>query len=353
MKNFYLFSASLLLLLGCKNSGDNVSVPLEEMSDVVSEFEHYCVEYDEEAKLESSDHRLTVYAVSDLNDDYDSNCLVLYYVDGAAKVVSEQLWRKKYGLRDDDPCPLFSNGHKLLYTVESDLNPDSPTYVIVTVERLEDAYISTGGEVADGMCLYAHAYRIKDGQLQPENTFTRDGEKDYLTERDTTEWVEWVQELKSVWPAHFDKKAKRLEIADLSEEGAGIIFGKDVWNYDDKIGFVYGHWEPVTEDTYYEYPYTLTMSEQFPKHKVQISTDGDGNYQYAAWDAKKSWASKPSVIVCCGVDDIENDCYRFQTDDGYEYIVHKNPYSDDVYSYIEELEVRKNGTVIYRETIEY
>ena len=172
-KTLYLFIFlvyGVISLISCQNSDSiNVGIPVEDVYSVIQEFDRQA-EYQPGWKLESDDHKLTIYTTADSIEGYSSLCAVLYHDGNQTKVVSESLWRKKYNLKPDDYCPLFSNYHSKLYTVQNKIKSEDPIYVLVTEELLENCYGKN-----NGMCVYAHAYSIKDGQLQPENAFSNEG----------------------------------------------------------------------------------------------------------------------------------------------------------------------------------
>lgn len=351
-----MFIISAILMANCSNKGNGeLGVPLEDMADVVNQFET-ASELTPEWKLESSDHKLTVYTTQDSIENYSSMALILYHDGSETKAVSEESWRKKYNLKDSEPCPLFSNGHCHLYTVESKLMPESPIYVIVTEDLLDEKYTSEDSELkGNRVCVYAHAYRIKDGQLQPENAFNIDGKMSFISERDTTLWIEWVHDVPSLWPSQYDKKARTLEIASVDPEtsSSSIVFTKKKWQYDDKLGFLFREISSIVDYKFDQMYYTTAMSEKFPKHKVQISSDGCCEYQYAAWQAKRSWASKPSIIIEGGEQNEKDGSFHFRSKDGFEYVVFQNPSPEGPAPSITAIEVRKGGKIIYREETEY
>ena len=351
----FFFFVCLVLMSGCstqKSKYDELAIPVGDLASIIDEFESICDNYNE-WKLESDDHKLTVYTVQDSIDGYPSMCLVLYYDGSETKVVSEQAWRKKYGIKDDVPCPLFSNGHRRLYTIENKLTPDNPVYVLVTEDLLGDSTVDGELEI-DDMCVYAHAYTIKDGLLQPKDVFCSDGNYSYITEKDTTMWVEWLDDIPSVWPAQYDKQTRSLEIGRVETVSNlnSVMIDKNCWRYDDKLGFVSAN-EPVFIDYYIDEmgPYIVAKSELFSKYKIQINYDGCFYFQYASWPANRSWSSEPSIVVTGGVKDVKDSSIHFKSKDGYEYVVFLDPHPEGQWPSLSALEVRRNGKVIYREVV--
>jgi len=346
---FFFLTYGVISLIGCQNSDSlNVGIPMEEVYSAIQEFDRQA-ECNPGWKLESDDHKLTIYTTVDSIEGYSSLCAVLYHDGNQTKAVSESLWRKKYNLKLDDYCPLFSNSHSKLYTIQNKIKPEAPLYVLVTEELLVDHY----GE-NDGMCIYAHAYRIKDGQLQQENAFSNEGKFDYMTHPDTMEWVEWVHDIESIWPSTYDKKTRTLSLASLENKlwgGHSSLLHK-LWVYDDKIGFKYDkETYEATDNGDYE---IVAMSERFPKHKIKISLDGDmETYQYLSWPSKSKWNGKPSVVVGNGHKNPLDGTYHFKSKDNYEYVVFENPSPEGSGPAIVVVEVRKGGKIFYREEIEY
>lgn len=351
-KTVYLFifwAYGVISLISCQNSDSlNVGIPVEEVYSAIQEFDRQAV-YNPEWKLESDDHKLTVYTTVDSIEGYPSLCAVLYHDGNQTKVVSESLWRKKYNLKSDDYCPLFSSYHSKLYTIQNKIKPEDPIYVLVTEELLENCYGKN-----NGMCIYAHAYRIKDGQLQPENAFSNEDKFDYMTRPDTMEWVEWVHDIESIWPSTYDKKTRTLSLASLVNknwEGYSSLLSEQ-WAYDDKIGFKNDDatYEGGDNDDYE----IVAMSEKFPKHKIKITLDNETDgFQYLSWPSKSKWDSKPSVVVGNGKNNIIDGTYRFKSKDNYEYVVFENPSPEGPGPSIVAVEVRKDGRILYREEIDY
>jgi len=349
----------LVLMSGCstpKSKYDKLGIPVGELASVIDEFESQCAN-NSDWKLESDDHKLTVYTVQDSIDGYSSMCLVLYYDGNESKAVSEKAWRKKYDIKDNEPCPLFSNGHRRLYTVENKLAKESPVYVLVTEDLIDNEYSTMDGDVTtDGMCVYAHAYTIQDGLLQPKEVFCSEGKYSYITECDTTMWVEWLNDLPSVWPAQYDKQTRSLEIIRVETFSSlhSLMYDKKCWRYDDKLGFM-----PVNEPSITGFyinemgPYIVAKSELFPKHKIQVNYDGSYEYQYASWPADSTWSSEPSIVVIGGVKNEKDGSIRFKSKDGYEYVVFFDAYPEGLWPSLSALEVHRNGKVIYREEAEY
>lgn len=351
----FFFFVCLVLMSGCstqKSKYDELAIPVGDLASIIEEFESRCDNYNE-WKLESDDHKLTVYTVQDSIAGYPSMCLVLYYDGSETKVVSEQAWRKKYDIKDDAPCPLFSNGHRRLYTVENKLTPDNPVYVLVTEDLLGDSTVDGELEV-DDMCVYAHAYTIKDGLLQPKEAFCSDGNYSYITEKDTTMWVEWLDDIPSVWPAQYDKHTRSLEIGRVETVSVlnSVMIDKNSWRYDDKLGFVSAN-EPIFTDYYIDEmgPYIVAKSELFSKYKIQINYDGCFYFQYASWPANRTWSSEPSIVVTGGEKDVKDSSIHFKSKDGYEYVVFLDPHPEGQWPSLSALEVRRNGKVIYREEV--
>ena len=351
-KTLYLFIFlvyGVISLISCQNSDSiNVGIPVEEVYSVIQEFDRQA-EYQPGWKLESDDHKLTIYTTADSIEGYSSLCAVLYHDGNQTKVVSESLWRKKYNLKPDDYCPLFSNYHSKLYTVQNKIKSEDPIYVLVTEELLENCYGKN-----NGMCVYAHAYSIKDGQLQPENAFSNEGKFDYMTHPDTMEWVEWVHDIESIWPSTYDKKTRTLSLASLEHknwDGYSSLL-HDLWVYDDKIGFKFDNETyEATDNGDYE---IVAMSEKFPKHKIKIVLDDDmETYMYLSWFSKAKWNSKPSVVVGNGRKNPIDGTYRFKSKDNYEYVVFENPSPEGSGPAIVVVEVRKDDKILYREEINY
>ena len=351
---FFCIFICLVLMTGCsiqRSKYSELVIPAGELASVIEEFESKCDNYND-WKLESDDHKLTVDTIQDSIAGYPSMCLVLYHDGSETKVISEQAWRKKYGIKDDAPCPLFSNGHRRLYTIENKLTPDTPVYVLVTEDLLGDFSTVDGELEIDDMCVYAHAYIIKDGLLQPKEVFCSDGNYSYITEKDTTMWVEWLDDIPSVWPAQYDKQTRSLEIGRVETVSMlnSVMMDKNCWRYDDKLGFVSAN-EPFFTDYYIDEmgPYIVSKSELFSKYKIQINYDGCYYYQYASWSADSTWASEPSIVVTGGVKNEKNGSIHFKSKDGYEYVVFFDSHPEGEWPSLSALEVRRNGKIIYRE----
>jgi len=356
---YYIFIFCLVLMTGCSPqnaNNDELGVSVSELTGIVEKFKTECDNY-RDWKLESDDHKLTVYTVQDSIDGYQSMCLVLYYDGNETKAVSEKAWRKKYGIKDNDPCPLFSNGHRCLFMVENKLTPDTPIYVLVTEDLLEKEYSTMDGEVTtDGMRIYAHAYTIQDGQLQPKDIFCSEDKYSYVTECDTTMWVEWLNDIPSVWPAQYDKQTRSLEIIRVETFSIlhSVMLDKKCWRYDDKLGFL-----PVDEPSVTDYyinemgPYMVAKSELFSKNKIQVNYDGNYEYQYASWSADSTWSSEPSIVVTGGVKDDNDGSIHFKSKDNYEYIVFFDSHPEGYWPSLSALEVRKNGKVVFKDETKY
>lgn len=353
---FFPLLSSIILccgVSGCRNkSSIEVWIPAEELSLVTNEFEDIC-EVNPGWKMESADKRLTIYTVQDSIADYPSMCLILYHDGDSLKAVSEPKWRKHYGIKSEESCPLFSNGHRRLYTI---VTPKESIYVIVTEELLEGEYVNLRGDYQEfGMCVYAHAYTIKNGQLQPKNVFSYpNGKRSYITECDTTLWVEWVHDVPSVWPARYDQLTRTLEIAKVYPITSfpGMMFTKQVWCFDDVVGFKPVAESLVTGHQIGEKEYTVAMTEMFPRHKIQISYDGNCKYQYASWPATSDWTENPSIVVPGGEMNEKDGSYCFRSENGYEYIVLINPTPEGPWPALSSMEVRKDGKILYKEEYE-
>lgn len=355
---FYVFIC-LVLMSGCstqKSKYDELGVPVGELASVIDEFESRCDNYSD-WKLESDDYKLTIYTIQDSLEGYPSKCLVLYHDGNETKAVSEEVWRKKYGIKDHEHCPLFSNGHRRLYTIENKLKKDAPVYVLVTEDLLEKEYSTMDGEIAtDGMCIYAHAYTIQDGQLQPKEVFCSEGKYSYITECDTTMWVEWLSDIPSIWPAQYDKQTRSLEIIRVETFSIlhSLMYDKNCWRYDDKLGFMPVDEPSITENYINEMsPYIVAKSELFPKHKIQVNYDGNYEYQYASWPADSTWTSEPSIVVTGGLKNEKDGSICFKSKDGYEYVVFLDTHPEGYWPSLSALEVHRNGKVIYREEAEH
>ena len=353
------FFICLVLISGCssqKSKYDELYIPVSELASVIDEFESECDNY-KDWKFESDDHKLTIYTVQDSIEGYPSLCLVLYHDGNETKAVSEKAWRKKYGIKESEPCPLFSNGHSRLYTVENKLTKDAPVYVLITEDLLDNEYSTMDGEQkTDGMCVYAHAYTIIDGQLQPKDVFRSEGKYNYITERDTTMWVEWLTDMPSVWPSRYDKQTRELEIGKVETYTSlhSVMLDRKYWRYDDKLGFCSID-EPSAPDYYINEmgPYIVAKSELFPKYKIQVNYDGNYEYQYASWPVGSTWSSKPSIVVTGGVKNEMDGSIHFKSKDDYEYVVFFDSHPEGLWPSLSALEVQRKGKVIYREEAEY
>jgi len=349
----------LLLMSSCSNQKskyDELGIPVGELASVIDEFELECDSYSD-LKLESDNHKLTVYTVRDSIEGYPSLCLVLFHDGNETKAVSEKAWRKKYGIKDDEPCPLFSIGHRALYTVEDNLRKDAPIYVLVTEDLLDEVYSSPDKSfTTSGMCVYAHAYTIQDGQLKPKEIFRSEGKNSYITDRDTTMWVEWLHDIPSVWPARYDKQTRVLEISKVRTYSLlhSVMLDSECWRYDDKLGFCLINEPTSLNNIIYEMgEYVVAKSELFPKHKIQINFDGDYEYQYASWPVSKAWTSEPSIIVSGGRKNEMDGSIHFKSTDGYEYVVFLDAHPEGLWPSLRALEVHRNGKVIFREEAEF
>ena len=355
----FIIFMCLVLVYSCstpKSKYDELAIPVRELASVIDEFESECYN-NSDWKLESDDHKLTVYTVQDSIESYPSMCLVLYHDGNEPKALSEKAWRKKYGMKNDEPCPLFSNGHRRLYTIENKLTKDASVYVLVTEDVLDNEYSNMDGEqTIDGMCVYAHAYTIIDGQLQPKEVFRSEGKYSYITERDTSMWVEWLTDMPSMWPARYDKRTRELEIGKVETYSSlhSVMLDRECWRYDDKLGFCPLN-EPSTPDYYINElgPYIVAKSELFPKYKIQVNYDGNHEYQYASWPVGRTWASEPSIVVTGGARNEMDGSLHFKSKDGYEYVVFFDSHPEGLWPSLSALEVHRNGKVIYREEAEY
>ena len=347
---------AILCVQSCFNKdNESMGVPIEEMIDIANHFEEICETYTE-WKLESSDHKLTIYTSQDSIPGYASMCLVLYHDGNQVKAVTEENWRTFQGLKSDEPCPLFSNGHRHLYTINNKLEPNNPLYIIVTEDILDSEYVSIVDETkADGMCIYAHAYTIKDGLLQPKKLFYYDDKYSYVTKSDTTQFVDWVHDIPSMWPSRFDNESQSLEIAKVypSSMMSGMLITKTIWEYDEKLGFRTNKETKITELLSDSLGYTLVMTEMLPNHKVKINFDGISENQYMSWPADSAWTSEPALILTDDLSGEKEDSYHFLSEDGYEYVVFINRTPEGMFPGISALEVRKNGIIISREEAEY
>lgn len=104
----------LVLMSGCstpKSKYDKLGIPVGELASVIDEFESQCAN-NSDWKLESDDHKLTVYTVQDSIDGYPSMCLVLYY-DGNVKnhdaVVIDEI--STFGFSDPDEMQSILKGY--------------------------------------------------------------------------------------------------------------------------------------------------------------------------------------------------------------------------------------------------
>lgn len=325
-----LFCIIFFLMPCCstpKSKYDELYIPIGELATVIDEFESECDNYSD-WKLERYDHELAVYTVQDPIEGYSSMCLVLYHNRNETKPVSEKIWRNKYGIKGGKPCPLFSNGHSRLYTVENKLTKEAPVYVLFTEDLLDNEYSTMDGEQkTDGICVYAHTYPIIDGQLQHKDVFLSEGKYNYITERDTTMWAEWLTDMPCVWPARYDKQTMELEIGKVETYSIlhSVMLDRECWRYDDKLGLCPIN-EPSAPDYYISEMVSsiVAKSELFPKYKIQVNYDGNYEYQYASWPVPSLWASEPSNVVTGGVKNEKDGSIHFKSKEDYEYVVFFN-----------------------------
>jgi hypothetical protein len=282
-------------------------------------------------------------------------CLVLYDNGKQTVAVSEYAWRKKYHIKPDEVCPLFSNGHRRLYTINNYLHPESPTYVLVTQDFVEDKLSHvTGQENYDEMCVYAHAYTIQNGQLQPKEIFRYNGMCSYITDSDTTMWVEWLNDIPDVWPAKYDKQTRTLEISTLKTYSVmhSVMLYRKRWSYDDKTGFRLNRdYEEFGYKIGEIYPYIVAMSELFSKYKIQINYDGCLYYQYMSWPSDSTWSAEPSTFITGGVRDDKESSIIFKSKDNYEYVVYFDSHPEGLWPSISAIEIRQGGKIIYNDNI--
>lgn len=346
----YTVSLFVLLFVACKQQ---FGVPKEDMLDIINQFEAVC-ESNPEWKLESDDGKLTVYCSVDTPiEGYASNTLVIYHDGNQSLVIPEEQWRHKYHLSKGEYCPLFSDLHYKLFTIENKLSPETPVYVIVTSEVLDDEYKNEDVSI-DGMWSFAHAYTIRNGELQQEKIFMNETGMSYMTDRDTTFFLDWVHDVESVWPATYNKKDRILSFALISPRDYMFTtsFTNEEWKYDDKLGFrkAFEETDISYDSKTDDYSEIAAMTELLPRHKVRIAYDSMGNYQYAAWPKKSSWKSKPSIVLNKG-EWIDPDYYLFKSQDGYEYRVYMDLDTKNVGFSIKSVEVWKQGKQVYHESI--
>lgn len=361
MKLFFRILAIAFIcgsVVGCgnKKSADSTAL-VKDLSGVISECEKLSSKYPSK-KLESNDHKITIYITSDSIEGYNSPCLVLFNDGNEVKAVSEEEWRKKYNLKDTEYCPLFSDEHKNIYTVTNKQNSDSPLYVIVTERSLKDAYKAADNKTMEyGLKTYAHAYRIIDGMLQPDSVFKHDGAKDYMIQTPMTLDLFWVH-MSGIWPSNYDPDTRTLKMAEYEVDAVSYTSKHyyTEYKYDDQLGFSEGDRKSwFSEDVMKNHPYVAAMTE-FPKHKIAItcalspSDTYDSTYTYylTMWPSEAKWTDKPSVVASGFLDRKDGALGIFNTKDNCKYVVNFATHLKD--SPIKDIELYKDGKFIERES---
>ena len=350
LKHLFISGLFIVAFYACQNQKNGgIAMPLDEVASVVNSIENN-LDYGGYGKLESDDGRLTIYTSVDSLSDYPSQCVVLYHDGEQTVAVSEAKWRKKHGIKDDEPCALFDWGQSKLFTVENRLDKEHPIYIVVTVELNERE-----GGYPDETRTSAQAYTIKEGELQPVKAFCENGEFLYEAKNYIGYVHDWTYELPSIWPAVYDAQSRTLRLAGVDDMGRGHLLYYSEWKYDDKMGFQKKDDVYMLDEDYMVDASIWSMTERLPRHKVLLAYCWSANedFLYASWPASAKWTDKPSVIVKNGTEDAENACYHFPSKDGYEYVVFVDPHPEGSSPSIEAVEVRKNGKTISREEIEY
>lgn len=343
---FLLAVSVALLLTGCNSNkaNDTADYLNDELRSDISVLESSLV-YGSVKKLDSDDNQLTIYISSD-----DDECLILYHDGTQPLVVNKDRWEKKYGSADDDICPLFNSRQCKLYTIHQDLGPGNTIYLVITNELHEDYFHGSDFTEHDGMNVSAHAYSIKNGELQPEPVFqTAEGPKSSV-ETTVAPWMDWITDVESLWPGEYDECDEILQLGEIDPMGTSWAYGYEVWKYDPKLGFISRDFDSYQDGDLWDHR-IIAATERLSRHKVSVDAiDCSDKFRYAVWNQYEDWTDEPSLVLENGTYREQDNSYHFVSDDGYEYIVYLDldPYASPNPSII-ALEVRKKGKVLSRE----
>jgi len=351
----FAFCYCLIVSCGDKKS-KNAAIPVKELSDVIDECERLSSEF-LSMKLESSDSMIIIYNTRDSIEGYSSPCVVLFNDGKGMKAITEEEWRKKFNLKDTEYCPLFSEGHREIYTISNKLDPNNPLYVIVTERSFENAYKAIDNVTMKyGLRTYAHAYRIKEGFLQPDSVFKHDGAKDYMIQTPMTLDLFWVH-MSGIWPSDYGPDTRTLKMAEYEVDAVSYTSRHyyTEYQYDDQLGFSEGDRKSLfNEDVIKDHLNVAAMTE-FPKHKIAITCALSPNFTYDStytyyllmWPSEAKWTDKPSVVATGVLDRTNTASGIFKSKDNNAYIVNFATHAKD--SPIKEIELYKGGKFIERE----
>jgi len=348
-------------IVGCKdNRSKSNTDAVKDLPDLISECEK---NIDNSKipfrKLESNDHKLTIYITSDSLESYTSPCLVVLNDSNDVKAISEKEWRRKYNLKDTDFCPLFSESHEKLYTVPDKHNPNNPIYVLVTSRVIENAYLAADNKTKEnGLRTYVHAYRVKNGMLQPDSVFVHDGVRDYMIQTPMTLDLFWIH-TSSIWPSTFDSDSRTLKMAEYEVDAPSLTSRHyyTTYKYDEQTGFCYIGKEKILNEDVMQDHFNVAAMTEFPKHKIAITCtlsptftyDSTYTYYLTMWPSDAKWTDRPSIVATGILDRTKSAAGYFKTEDNIAYIVNFATHLKD--SPIKEVELFKEGKFIERESL--
>lgn len=355
------FAIVSVIIVGCKeNRSKGNTVAMKDLSAFISE----CEKNIENSKfpfrkLESSDHKLTLYITGDSLDGYTSPCLILLNDSNDVKAVSEEEWRRKYNLKDSDYCPLFSEHHEKLYTILNKQEPNDPLYVLVTSRVIDNAYLASDNKTKEnGLRTCAHAYRVVDDMLQPDSVFLHEGVRDYMIQTPMTLDLFWVH-TSSIWPSTYDSDSRTLRMTEYEVDVPSLTsrLSYTTYKYDDQNGFCYIGKENVFNEDAMQDHFNVAAMTEFPKHKIAITCvlsptftyDSTYTYYLNMWSSDAKWTDRPSIVATGVLSRTSSATGYFKTKDNNAYIVNFATHRKD--SPIKEVELYKDGKFIERESL--
>ena len=358
----FLVSAIVsVAIVGCKdNHSKSNTDDIKDISALISECEK---NIDNSKipfrKLESNDHKLTIYITGDSLEGYASPCIVVLNDSNDVKAVSEEEWRRKYNLKDTDYCPLFSDHHEKLYTILNNQDSNDPLYVLVTSRCIDNAYLAADEKTKEnGLRTYAHAYRLKNGMLKPDSVFVHEGVKDYMIQTPMALDMFWIH-LSSIWPSTFDSDNRTLRMAEYEVDAPSLTstLYYTTYKYDEQVGFCYIGKEKILNDKVMQDRSCVAAMTEFPKHKIAITCalsptstyDSTYTYYLTMWSSNAEWTDNPDIVATGVLDRTKSAAGYFKTKDNNAYIVNFATHLKD--SPIKEVELYKDGKFIERESL--
>ena len=355
------FAIVSVAIVGCKdNHSKSNTDAVKDLSALVSECEK---NIDNSKipfrKLESNDHKLTIYITGDSLEGYTSPCLVVLNDSNDVKAISEEEWRRKYNLKDTDFCPLFSDKHEKLYTILNKQDSNDPLYVLVTSRVVDNAYLAVDNKTKEnGLRTCAHAYRFRNGMLQPDSVFVHEGVRDYMIQTPMTLDLFWIHS-SSIWPSTFDSDSRILRMTEYEVDAPSLTsrLYYTTYKYDEQTGFCYIGKEKILNEKVMQDRSCVAAMTEFPKHKIAItcalsptsSYDSTYTYYLTMWPSDANWTDKPYVVAIGVLDRTKSAAGYFKTKDNNAYIVNLATHLKD--SPIKEIELYKDGKFIERESL--